>query len=669
MAPLLGALQSAVRAELGAIVDQFNECQMRIPRAGVLVSSMSDWERGHLQEMQGRMLLFLTAPDITADKHSDFAWSIGRRHAAVGLSQQDLALSNEFLLDAVRSHVDTAQYTRALAIFAQRLMRDLAIQLDAYEDVERRRHELLGDITRTAWTTGSYTDLIGRVSERLIQHDEIAAVSFGRLDRHGVFRFESMVGRKADSHLQEVERLARGQLVEMSEGPTGRAWRSAQVEHCVNVATDPRMAPWRDALLREGLRSTVAIPVRPPGSSQTLIVGLGSSNLGGFTSAHQTLFIDHLRTLLTVAVARIELREGRTTTVPYAVRQHWLSLVRSEGLEMHYQPILDLHAGRITKVEALARLRDGDRLLSPCDFFPALSPNNFVELYARGLAQALRQRRTWLEQGIDLGISLNLPSSALANPRYLEITQQALAEHACPPQALTLELLESEETRLGADILTALSKFKKLGVGLAEDDLGSGYSSLERLREMPFDMIKIDRSIVKRAGKDSSQILRFIYPLTRLGKSLGKSVVVEGIEDEGMLEAVRILGADLVQGYVVAKPMSGAELRDWLPTYVAPPAPNLRSPRSAPARLARLLVWEERLHLLHDPTFGDEPLGAEAPHYEPMHWPALPFESVPAVVQNELVRMAAHHRPDSVEYQSARQHVVDALLESDLTIR
>lgn len=604
------------------------------------------------------MLLLLTAPDVTADRHREFAWGIGRRHAAVGLSQQDLALSNEFLLDAVRSHVDTERHTRALATFAQRLMRDLAIQLDAYEDVERRRHELLGDITRTVWATGSYTDLIGRVSERLIQHDEIAAISFGRLDRHGVFRFESMVGRTADDHLQELERLARGQLVEMSEGPTGRAWRSAKVEHCVNAATDPRMTPWREALLRAGLRSTVAIPVRPPGSSQTLIVGLGSANLGGFTSSHQTLFVDHLRTLLTVAVARIEHREGRTTTVPYAVRQHWLSLLRSESLEMHYQPLLDLHEGRITKVEALARLRDGDKLLSPSDFFPALSPENFVELYARGLDRALRQRSVWLEQGIDLGISLNLPSSALANPRYLEITRKALDEHACPPRALTLELLESEEARPGADVLGALSKFKKLGIGLAEDDLGSGYSSLERLREMPFDAIKIDRSIVKRAGNDASRILRFIYPLTRLGKSLGKQVVVEGIEDEGMLEAVRILGADLVQGYAVAKPMSGPALGHWLPTYEPPSAP-----RSAPARLARLLVWEERLHLLHDPNF----VGVEEPHDAPMRWPPLPFESVPAVVQHELVRMAAHHRPDSIEYQSARQHVVEALLAPDLT--
>jgi EAL domain-containing protein (putative c-di-GMP-specific phosphodiesterase class I) len=313
----------------------------------------------------------------------------------------------------------------------------------------------------------------------------------------------------------------------------------------------------------------------------------------------QIAFIALLQTILGFAIARIERLEGSTGTVPYAVRQHWSLLLGSDALQMHYQPLMDLKTGQITKVEALARLRDGDRLLTPGEFFPALSSDDFLELYARGLRQVLSQRSRWLRDGIDLNVSVNLPPTALSDNRYLEATQQALAECDCAPGGLTLEILETDAFPPGVDVLRELTKFKSLGIKLAEDDLGSGHSSLNRLREVPFDLVKIDRNISNLAGRNASDSLRFICQLVRLGHSLGKTVVVEGIEDAGMLEAVVILGADVAQGYTIASPIPVEQVAKWLGSQ--PGLPDFRRPDTHLGKLAKRLVRGERLHLMSEP--------------------------------------------------------------------
>jgi EAL domain-containing protein (putative c-di-GMP-specific phosphodiesterase class I) len=385
---------------------------------------------------------------------------------------------------------------------------------------------VLLSITRLAWKTDSYTDLIASVVQMLGQHDEVVGCSVGRPDSQGVFHFESVSGEAIEAYLTALNRSTEGQIMtgdrSQGQGPSGRAWCSDEVERSVNIATDPRMAPWRNFALQAGLRSSVAIPLCQPRQLPKAILTLYSAFPGGLRAAEQIAFIALLQTILGFAIARIERLKGSTGTVPYAVRQHWSLLLRSDALQMHYQPLIDLKTGQITKVEALARFRDGDRLLTPGEFFPALASDDFLELYTRGLRQALSQRSRWLRDGIDLKVSVNLPPAALSDNRYLEATQQALAEFGCTPGGLTLEILETDAFPPGVDVLRELTKFKSPGIKLAEDDLGSEHSSLNRLREVPFDFVKIDRNISNLAGRDASDSLRFICQLVRLGHSLGK---------------------------------------------------------------------------------------------------------------------------------------------------
>ncbi|MFM0610181.1 EAL domain-containing protein [Paraburkholderia sediminicola] len=296
--------------------------------------------------------------------------------------------------------------------------------------------------------------------------------------------------------------------------------------------------------------------------------------------------------------AKIQSRQGRSHTISYCDSQRWATLLRSNALEMHYQPQLDLQTGEVTSLEALARLRDGDRVFTPAAFFPALSSDDFAELYVRGLSEALSQRNHWLHQGREFDISVNLPTSALVDARYLSVTECALRGHRCPAQKLTLEILETGEIPADDDVAKALRQFKALGVKLAEDDLGSGHSGLSRLRRLPFDSFKIDRSIVAFADEDRSNVLRFIYQLTRLGHSLGKSVIAEGVETQDLLDAIRVLGVDAVQGFVVAPPMPGSKVMEWIEGYRQPRLADFQMPTCALVKLAQLLVWEEHLHLI-----------------------------------------------------------------------
>ncbi|RQH09167.1 EAL domain-containing protein [Paraburkholderia dinghuensis] len=601
-AAALASLSEAMRYHAADIGNSFYDHLVRLSGSKHIVHALSTPELDHLKSQQTEYLSALAAPDLSATGHRAMALRAGRVHAVMGIDQEDLIRIRELLFEAIHRYVDATAHGEAVGVLARRLTRDLAWQAEAAQSLQNARQDVLVRITRLAWETDSYTDLIDNVVEILSTHDEVAGCAVGRPDSRGVFRFEA-ASKNIARFLADLERSEELQITTTDDSPRGqgsigRAWRSGRPEHLRNFRTDPQGALWKDVALSEGLRSVVAIPLSQPGCPPMAVLILYSALPGGYAGDEQRAFIELLQTLLAFAVARFENLERRSRTVPFAMRKNWTTLLRSDALQMHYQPLLDLKTGRVTKVEALARLKDGDRLLSPAEFFPALSSDDFLELYVRGLGQALSHRQLWLRSGIDLGVSVNLPPSALSDIRYLEATQQAMSQFGCDPGKLTLEMLETDALLSGVDGSKELAKFKALGINLAEDDLGSGHSSLHRLRELPFDWIKIDRSIVSLQGPDALDVLRFIYQLTRLGHSLDKKVIVEGVEGTELLEAIAILGADAAQGYGIARPMPAHQIVAWMGRQPGLRAtPNANGPL---AKLARLLIQEERLYLISE---------------------------------------------------------------------
>jgi len=161
---------------------------------------------------------------------------------------------------------------------------------------------------------------------------------------------------------------------------------------------------------------------------------------------------------------------------------------------------------------------------------------------------------------------------------------------------LYLEMLETKESLDTGRRDARIAEFQQGGIRIVQDDLGSGHSSLLRMDRVPCDRVKIDQGLVRGALKRPVRALEFIYHLTLLARGFGTPVTVEGLEDEGLIEAAAILGADHGQGYGIARPMPAEDLMPWRLNWSFPVDPE--QPRTALGALAGYLLWDHKLGTL-----------------------------------------------------------------------
>lgn len=660
LAPEMAALTDVLKPIATIIVDEFYKYLYGLAGSGQFIRSLSEAELYHLKQRQLANLMLLASPGLTSARHRAASLRAGRIHAILGLSARDLVHSQEIMHTVLSLRVDATAHHAALSTLSRRLTRDVTWQIEASRLVRETSQSVLLRTTELAWSATSHSELIGKAASILGALDGCVGCSFGRPDVDGIFRFESVSGDRLRAHLAELEAADSTLIMKgmrpQGQGPTGRAWMGGQVERCINVETDQRMWPWREISRRNGIRSSVAIPLCSPGRTPDSVLTLFSEFPGGFTSAEQVGFVRQVQAVLTFAITRLESGSRTSHALPWPTRQRWASLIGTSALEMHYQPIRDLATGNVSHAEALVRLRDGDDTLAPGTFFPCLSRVDFTVVYTQGLHQVLDQQSRWLRDGLDIQVSINLPAEALDDPRYYDITRQALRRYGGRPQRLMLEVLETSNAASRDSERQSLEQFRALGIRLAEDDLGAGHSSLDRLRALPFDVIKLDRSLVLDVERSPLDVLSSIYQLTYLCHALGKTVVVEGVESADLIDAVALLGADAVQGYAIAHPMPAAEFAHWIRQYGdAYEVPDRMYPRGPLARLAKLLIWESHLQLL----FGSwQSRVVEIPED---YTPIPPFGAVDPALQTSLLDAAMKNGMAGPEYLTARERLIAAL--------
>ncbi|MBU6440943.1 MAG: EAL domain-containing protein [Betaproteobacteria bacterium] len=613
-----------------------------------LLRCLHDDELARLARSYAEHLRFLVSLGLTPQAVQQRAEPLGQLQALVGIEAAELippmALLRRMAMEcALAARLTSRTRYRLLRLLEERLQDDLQAQLRA---AGRTLGTYFGSLTqgRSPEPGAPWRDVLQALIEPLGTLPGLVACSVLRPNAQEQFEVEASTGPAADAliSLSRAGNLALPLRRDKGEGQglVLPAWQTHQVQTTPDMQRDARLPRWHAVARAVGARSATAIPVAPtPGRCAMVIVLLGR-HPAQFDSPWMREFIRGLQSRASHAW-----RGARAPAAALMVSRNQAQTYRERlfdgGLQMHLQPVVDLYTGECRKVEALARLRLADgRMVPPGMFLPVMGEAELDGLFRGGLEQVCRQLREWDERGLRVDAAINLPPSSLLDRQCPGWVESTLSRHGIEPRRLTLELLETQEIDF-KEQSSALHRLKALGVRLAMDDLGAGYSSLQRLAQLPFDLIKVDQGISLNMRKDPLQTLGLMRSIVRLAAELGRSLVVEGVEDRGVIEAALECGARYAQGYGIARPMPASMFPEWVRDYKPCVRPgevttylgllarcaNLRQPPLSPARMLQdddsvrrflsereparsgLADWYARLVSTGDPGDADESRG------------------------------------------------------------
>lgn len=239
--------------------------------------------------------------------------------------------------------------------------------------------------------------------------------------------------------------------------------------------------------------------------------------------------------------------------------------LQTGGLQLHYQPQIELATGRLHGLEALARWQHPSLgFISPDHFIPLAEECGLIGALGRwALDQACQQLALWRREGLAVPVvAVNLSASNFHNLELPALVAQTLERHGLQASDLMVELTESTLLDSHSSTLQTIERLYAQGVRLSMDDFGTGYSSLSYLRRLPITELKLDRSFVTDL-EHASTARALSAAILGIGTSLGLTVVAEGVETAAQKEILQAQGYTVVQGYWFAKPMAPGELPGW----------------------------------------------------------------------------------------------------------
>jgi diguanylate cyclase (GGDEF)-like protein/PAS domain S-box-containing protein len=234
------------------------------------------------------------------------------------------------------------------------------------------------------------------------------------------------------------------------------------------------------------------------------------------------------------------------------------ALVAGE-FELHYQPIFSCGGG-IVGVEALLRWHDGERgrMVPPGEFIPVAEETGLIESIGDWVTGAVcAQQVEWAARGLRPQVSFNVSPRQLRRADFADRVEEHLRTSGADPARITIELTESALLQDHADAEPVLRRLDGLGLRLALDDFGAGYSSLSRLRELPMQTLKIDRAFLREVP-ENAEAAAIVTAILRLARALGRNAVAEGVETEAQLRFLEEQECGLLQGFLLGRPMPAA---------------------------------------------------------------------------------------------------------------
>ncbi len=247
------------------------------------------------------------------------------------------------------------------------------------------------------------------------------------------------------------------------------------------------------------------------------------------------------------------------------------SAIQDGQLHFDLQPKLDLSSGTVVGAEALVRWTHPVRgVVSPAQFVRVAEDTGLIkQLTDLMLLRGISTLREVHDRGYHLGLSVNLSTHDLLDRRLSERVQRHLMDNNVDASLLTLEITESSLLMDGPRARATINELNEIGVGLSIDDFGTGYSSLSYLRRLPVGELKIDQSFVANVLLDEQDEV-IVRSTIDLGHNLGLVVVAEGVENNEVLEHLRVLGCDVAQGYCISRPLAPTRFMAWLATTGRP---------------------------------------------------------------------------------------------------
>ncbi|WP_164503481.1 putative bifunctional diguanylate cyclase/phosphodiesterase [Pleionea sediminis] len=237
------------------------------------------------------------------------------------------------------------------------------------------------------------------------------------------------------------------------------------------------------------------------------------------------------------------------------------------SLFMAYQPKLNLNSSTIDKVECLIRWNNNGEWISP-EFFVDLAEKSglIVELTHWVIRKVFQQVTQWKEEGISVHVAINVSAQDLSHPDFLEFLLEQLEEHEIKANQVTLELTERDIMNNEDRIITRLNHLKTIGISVSVDDYGIGQSSLNKLKQLPVDELKIDKSFIMTLS-ESEVDQKIVESTINLGHRLGMHVVAEGVENEESLKILETMKCDHIQGYFLSRPLNAEDFSQWYKKY------------------------------------------------------------------------------------------------------
>ena len=398
--------------------------------------------------------------------------------------------------------------------------------------------------------------------EAAVASDDQVAVLLLGLDRFRDINdsFGDVVG---DGALREVATLLLQTISDLGTVGRREGDQFAIILRCTNAAGTARQA---EALLRIvsttlevggyelPIRASIGVAMFPEhGQTAAALLANAAVALNHAKATYRSGYRFFKKELREAALARITLQAELRRAID------------RQELQLHYQPKLCIHTGRLRGAEALLRWCSPSRgLVSPAEFIPlAEDCRLIVPLSEWVIDEACRQLEVWRSNaGPAIPIAINVSPTLLRANGLIATIAAALRRHSIAANLLEIEITESAAMQDIQQSLDSVRALAQLGLKIAVDDFGIGYSNLSLLGLLPLAAIKIDRSLVSNVAK-SPRDAAIVRAIIELAHALGLSVVAEGVDSSAQLALLRMAKCDDVQGYLMSKPLAALEFAEW----------------------------------------------------------------------------------------------------------